>query len=265
VKSFIAKLFEREVEDGVDPDEVVARGAVIQAGIISGAIREVVLLDVTPLSLGLETIGGLMNVVIPRNTTIPCRAGEMFTNAVSGQAAMKIRVLQGERELARDNWELGEVEVPFGSEAKGQARVGVQFALDANGLLEILARDTKTGEDRILRIESAAIDVADVKVEQMVSDSVEHAFSDLNARIFHESKLKAEEMLEALEMAMGLIGGELEGQNLEEVRNCEREVRRLLKSSEEDGAALKAAVVQLDQATEELAALLVTQAIGEES
>ena len=164
--------------------EAIALGATIQAGMLSGAMKQMVLLDITPLSLGIETLGGLMNVLIPRNTTIPCKAGEMFTNAVAGQKAMRIRVLQGEREMARDNWELGQVDVPFAPAPKGQARIGVQFRLDENGILEVLARDVATGVDQVLVIEHSAVDVSDAKVEQMVSESVEHAFSDMAQRVF---------------------------------------------------------------------------------
>lgn len=261
VKSRVEEVFGREAAEGVDPDETVALGAAIQAGIISGAVREVVLLDVTPLSLGIETVGGLMNVLIPRNTTIPCKAGELFTNAIAGQSAMKIRILQGERELAQDNWELGEVEVPFVAAAKGQARVGVQFALDASGLLEVLARDTATGKDTVLTIESAAVDVADARVEEMVSESVDHAFEDMSARVFVEAKLKAEELLSALGPALVEVGEVLLPEDLATVQEAEKAVRRELDSEEQSGAQLKAAVEALDQATEALAAQIVERAM----
>ena len=114
------EIFGRTPNLSQNPDEAVALGATIQAGILSGAVQHVVLLDVTPLSLGIETFGGLMNVIIPRNTTIPCKAGEMFTNAVAGQGAMLIHVLQGEREMARDNWELGRFELDFSPRPKAR-------------------------------------------------------------------------------------------------------------------------------------------------
>lgn len=261
VRLRVEAIFGQEVVAGVDPDETVGLGAAIQAGIISGAVREVVLLDVTPLSLGIETVGGLMNVLISRNTTIPCKAGEMFTNAVAGQSSMKIRVLQGERELAKDNWELGMVEVPFEAAAKGQARVGVQFSLDASGLLEILTRDTGSGKDTILTIESAAVDVADSQVEQMVSESVDHAFSDMSARVFVEAKLKAEELLGALGVALQEVGGVLSEEDLATVHQAEVAVRKELSSEAQSGALLKAAVEKLDDATEQLAALVVERAM----
>ena len=109
VRRIVAEIFRREPNTSQNPDEAVAIGATIQAGILSGAVRDVVLLDVTPLSLGIETFGGLMNVIIPRNSTIPIKAGEMFTTAVNQQRSMSIKVLQGEREMARDNWPLGTI------------------------------------------------------------------------------------------------------------------------------------------------------------
>ena len=175
VRSFVTELFEREANTTQHPDETVAMGAVIQGGILTGALQNMVLLDVTPLSLGIESFGGLMNVIIPRNSSIPAKAGEMFTNAVAGQSAMLVRVLQGEREMARDNWELGKIQVPFEPGPKGTARIGVQFQIDANGILEVLARDTKSGCDKVLEIQSAAVDVDDRRVEEMISQSVEHA------------------------------------------------------------------------------------------
>src|SRR5689334_6478510 len=152
-----------------------------------------VLLDVTPLSLGIETFGGLMNVIIPRNSTIPIKAGEMFTTAVNQQRAMKIMVLQGEREMAADNWKLGEFEIVFEPAPKGVARVGVQFAIDANGILEVLARDTRSGLEKRLSLDSA-VDVSDEAVETMIADSLEHAFDDMSERVWTETRLKAEEM-----------------------------------------------------------------------
>src|SRR5204862_1003586 len=142
-----------------NPDEAVALGAAIQAEILSGGFRQVLLLDVTPLSLGLETFGGLMNVIIPRNSTIPVKAGELFTTAVDQQRSMLIHVLQGERERARDNWSLGRFTIDFEPAPKGIARVGVQFEIDANGILHVLARDVRRGLEKVVEMKSA-VDVA---------------------------------------------------------------------------------------------------------
>jgi molecular chaperone DnaK len=224
-------------------------------------MKHMVLLDVTPLSLGIETLGGLMNVLIPRNTTIPCKAGEMFTNAVHEQKAMRVRVLQGEREMARDNWELGSVDVPFEPAAKGQARIGVQFRIDENGILEVLARDVKSGIDQVLTIHSSAVDVSDESVEKMVEESVEHAFSDMAERVFTEAKLKAEELLPAVEQALELGRQWLSEEEINAIEISSAEVRQALLQKEPN--SLKAAVQRLDDVTEALAAKIVQLAMDE--
>lgn len=259
VRRAVAELFGKEPDISQHPDEAIALGATIQAGVMAGALSRMVLLDVTPLSLGIETFGGLMNVLIPRNTTIPCKAGEMFTNAADGQASMKVRVLQGEREMARDNWELGKFEVAFEPSPKGRARVGVQFRIDENGLLEVLARDVSTGVDTVVRIESAAVDVDDAAVEAMVSESVEHAFEDMAERIFTEARLKAEELLPAVQMVLSQ-GLATEEESIE-IGRAAAAVRDALEKKAAN--PLKAAVQQLDSATEALAARLVEKAMDE--
>tara|TARA_B100000927_G_scaffold63899_5_gene50252 strand:+ start:13499 stop:15298 length:1800 start_codon:yes stop_codon:yes gene_type:complete len=242
------------------PDEAVALGAAIQAGILCGRVREVLLVDVTPLSLGIETFGGLMNVIIPRNSTIPAKAGEMFTNAVTNQKNFAIRVLQGEREMARDNWLLGEIEIPFKPGPKGSARVGVQFKIDQNGILEVLSRNTETGKDHILEIKSSAVDVDDNSVEQMVSESIDHAFDDMNERIWTEARMKSEELLPAVESGLELVGSKLSENELTEIHKASTLVKGILTSDLKDAAALKQANHTLDEATQNLAALLVEAA-----
>jgi molecular chaperone DnaK len=212
----------------------------------------VTLLDVTPLSLGIETFGGLMNVIIPRNSTIPIKAGEMFTNAVTNQSGMRISVLQGEREMANDNWKLGEFTVNFPPLPKGQARVGVQFEIDVNGILHVLARDTATGQDSSLALTSA-IDVSDEAIEKMLADSLEHAFEDMDDRQFAEARLKAEEMLPAVETALASV--EIEPGELEAIRSAEASVRHALEKRSLQ--KLKSSLAKLDDATQSLAARLM--------
>lgn len=263
VRRIAQEIFEREPNISQNPDEAIAKGAVIQAGILGGTLRKVVLLDVTPLSLGIETFGGLMNIIIPRNTTLPCKAGEMFTNAVANQQSMLIRVLQGERELARDNWELGRVEVPFPPGAKGSARVGVQFSIDANGILEVLTRDTATQKDTILTIQNTAVDVSDDKVEAMISESVEHAFEDMNERVWTEARLKAEELLPAVNEALEQLGDQVPAEERAAILAASDRVRSLLSSDLHDARALKEANATLDDATQSLAVLLIDLAMEE--
>ena len=259
VRAAAEACFQRTADVSQHPDEAIALGATIQAGVMSGAMKKLVLLDVTPLSLGIETLGGLMNVLIPRNTTIPCKAGEMFTNAATGQTAMMLRVLQGERELACDNWELGRVEIAFAPMPKGQARIGVQFRIDENGILEVLARDVKSGRDRILQIQHAAVNVSDESVEKMVRDSVEFAFADMAERVWTEARLKADELLPAVDAALEVGAQWLSEEERERILRAATRVREVMPSKQAN--ALKVAVQELDKATESLAAKIVEQAM----
>ncbi len=258
VRELVRAIFHREPNVSQNPDEAVALGATIQAGILSGAVQNVVLLDVTPLSLGIETFGGLMNVIIPRNSTIPIKAGELFTNAVAGQESMLIKVLQGERELARDNWALGDFTLDFERAPKGQARVGVQFEIDANGILHVLARDTKTGAEKTVKMTSA-VDVSDEAVEKMLEDSLEHAFEDLSDRIFVEAKLKSDELLPAVRQALSQLGAELDASELALIAQRVAEVESALAAGA--GQPLKRANTALDEATQRLATLLIERAM----
>jgi molecular chaperone DnaK len=258
IRQMVAEIFGREPNTSQNPDEAVALGATIQGGILSGAVQNVVLLDVTPLSLGIETFGGLMNVIIPRNSTIPLKRGELFTNAVSGQREMLIRVLQGERELAKDNWELGKFALEFEPAPKGHARVGVQFEIDADGILRVLARDTKTGAEKVVPMTSA-VDVSDEAVEQMLADSLEHAFEDMNDRVFAEAKLKADEMLPAVRQALAQVGADLAEEDRARIAGWVDEVGAAL--AEGGAPRMKKAVAGLDAATQGLAAMLVERAM----
>ena len=260
VRALVAEIFGQEPDTSQNPDEAVALGATIQAGILSGAVRDVVLLDVTPLSLGIETFGGLANVIIPRNTTIPAKAGEMFTNPVAGQRAMGIHVIQGERERAADNWTLGRFDLDFTPGPRGSARVGVQFEIDADGILHVLARDTKTGQEKIVEVRSA-VDVSDEKVEAMVAESVEHAFDDYHARLLVETRLKSGEMLPAVRHALELAGDRLLTDERHRIAALAADVETAMAG--EDLDRLKAANAALDAGTQELATLLIEQAMDE--
>ena len=260
VRQFVAEVFQRLPNIPQNPDEAVAVGATIQAGILSGQIQNVVLLDVTPLSLGIETFGGLMNVLIPRNSTIPCKAGEMFTNAVTNQTAMQIVVLQGERELAKDNWELGRFELEFEPVSKGLARVGVQFEIDSNGILHVLARDIQTGREKVVDLHSA-VDVADEAVEKMIAESLDHAFDDMSERLWTETVLKSNELLPAVRSALTLVGDQIEPDEQRKINALVLQVETALKSH--DQRRLKQANSDLDEGTQQLATLLIDRAMAE--
>jgi molecular chaperone DnaK len=258
VRALVKEIFGREPNTSADPDEAVALGATIQAGILEGGVRNMVLLDVTPLSLGIETFGGLMNIIIPRNTTIPTKAGELFTTAVDNQKSMKIQVLQGERELARDNWSLGLFELEFEPAPKGVPRVGVQFEIDANGILSVLARDVKTGHQKIVQLKSA-VDVRDEDVEKMVAESVEYAFDDFAQRQWIETKRKSGDMLTATRKALAQVGALIVPEEVKEIEALMAAVEKALESESLD--QLKAANAALDKGTLPLADLVMDLAL----
>ena len=253
-----------ELNTTQNPDEAVALGAAIQAEILAGGFKSLLLLDVTPLSLGLETFGGLMNVIIPRNSTIPIKAGELFTTAVDHQKDMLIHVLQGERERARDNWSLGKFTLEFERAPRGVARVGVQFEIDANGILHVLARDTRTGKEMVVEMKSA-VDVDDAAVQQMVEESVEHAFEDLGARRWIEGRLKAQALIAATHKGLAECAAELEPAYHSEIKAALGRLEEAARPEEPANLAaqlneLQAASSALDQATGPLAELMIDKA-----
>ena len=249
-----------ELNTSQNPDEAVALGATIQADILSGGFKNVLLLDVTPLSLGIETFGGLMNVIIPRNSTIPLKAGEMFTTAVDHQRSMLIHVLQGERERAKDNWSLGRFTLEFERAPKGVPRVGVQFEIDANGILHVLARDTKTGQQKVVEMKSA-VDVDDAAVQKMVEESVEHAFEDMAARQWVEAKLRAQETATATRKGLAAHRSELDDATLKALEGALLRVEKLIAAENGNAKELKTAHAELDAATKPLADLMMDKAM----
>lgn len=249
------------------PDESVALGAAIQGAILAGDLTKVLLLDVTPLSLGIETFGGLMNVIIPRNSTIPVKAGETFTTAVDRQREMLIHLLQGEREKAKDNWSLGKFAIEFDEAPRGVPRVGVQFEIDANGVLQVLARDIRTGKEKTQKVQSA-VDVDDAKVQQMVEESVHFALEDLDERRWIESCLKAKEIIQATAQALQNCGEELEESERRKIQQALQAVRQMLQSEESkksagDWKALQKQAQILDERTRRLAEIQMQKAMEE--
>jgi molecular chaperone DnaK len=214
--------------------------------------------------LGIETFGGLMNVIIPRNSTIPVKAGEMFTTAVDNQRNMLIHVLQGERERAADNWSLGRFTLDFEPAPRGVPRVGVQFEIDANGILHVLARDTKTGKEKIVEMKSA-VDVDDDDVQKMVEESVEHAFEDLAARRWVEARLKAGQIVSATRKALADCATEIEPAYRIQIEaaliSAESAMIENSQTKTGDIKALQSACAALDEITKPLAEVLMNRAM----
>jgi molecular chaperone DnaK len=256
-----------ELNTSQNPDEAIVLGAAIQAGILSGDLSGMLLLDVTPLSLGIETFGGLMNVIIPRNTTIPVKRGEAFTTVADYQKEVLIHVLQGEREKASDNWSLGRFTLEFEPQPKGVAKVGVQFEIDADGILHVLARDIKTGNEKLVEMASA-VEVDDAEVQQMIEESVEHAFDDIEERRWIEAKLRAEQTAAATRKGLESFGGELEDDQRGAIESALAAVESRVAQPEggdtvTDAASLKEANGKLDAATQPLAELMMDRVMAE--
>jgi len=237
---------EKELHRGVNPDEVVAIGAALQAGVLAGAVESIVLLDVTPLSLGVETLGGVMTVLIPRNTTIPTRRTETFSTASDGQTAVEIHVLQGERPMADDNISLGRFRLDGIPPApRGVPQIDVTFDIDANGILSVSARDKGTGREQKVTI-TASTNLSQADVERMTAEAREHAEEDRLHREVVEARNLADHTLYMAERGLGELGAQLGYQERQEIVDLMGRVRQAMQGN--DPAAIRAAVQALQQA-----------------
>lgn len=202
VRQRVQELFGKAPHCEINPDEVVALGAAIQADILSGGTTDMLLLDVTPLSLGIETMGGVMSSLIRRNTTIPASAKEMFTTYVDGQTGVDIHILQGERELAKDNRSLAKFRLKVPPLPAGVPRIEVTFLIDANGILSVTASDMRTGQSQSIEVKPS-YGLSDHEVEQMIEDSFKFAAEDVNARKLIETRLEAGALITTTEKSLG--------------------------------------------------------------
>lgn len=230
VQEKVTKFFGKEPHKGVNPDEVVALGAAVQAGVLGGDVKDMVLLDVTPLSLGVETRGGVMTVMIPRNTTIPTEKAEIYSTAEDNQTKVEIHVLQGERAEARDNRTLGRFHLEgIAAGRSGEPKIKVSFDIDANGILSVTARDEATGTDQKITITSSS-GLSEEEIEKMVTDAEANADADKARREAVENRNKAESMANSVERALGEMKDKLPEETVSEL---EGKIVELRKSVEE--------------------------------
>jgi molecular chaperone DnaK len=244
----------KEPNQSVNPDEVVAVGAAIQAGVLSGEVQDVVLLDVTPLSLGVETLGGVMTKLIERNTTIPVRRSETFSTAEDNQSAVDIHVLQGERELARDNRTLGHFRLEGIAPApRGMPQIDVSFDIDANGILTVTARDKTTGKEQSITI-SGSTQLSKEDIDRMVADAQRHAAEDRQQREAVEARNQADTVAYQVERQLHDLGDRAPMHERARAENLIQEIRQLVKDQSTDMARLRQLVSDLQQLTAGLAA-----------
>mgnify|MGYP005850104407 FL=1 len=237
---------EKEIHRGVNPDEVVAVGAALQAGVLTGAVKSIVLLDVTPLSLGVETLGGIMTTLIPRNTTIPTRKTETFSTAEDGQTAVDIHVLQGERPLAADNMPLGRFRLDGIPPApRGVPQIEVTFDIDANGILNVSARDKMTGREQTITI-TATTNLTEADINRMVEEAREHAASDRRRREVAEARNVADQAIYASERNVRELGAQVTPEERQSIEGLVARVRQAMEGN--DPAAIRSAVDELRQA-----------------
>jgi molecular chaperone DnaK len=209
VQETVKQLFGKEPHKGVNPDEVVAAGAAIQAGVLQGDVKDVLLLDVTPLSLGIETLGGVFTRLIDRNTTIPTKKSQVFSTAEDSQGAVTIRVFQGEREMAADNKMLGQFDlVGIPPAPRGVPQIEVTFDIDANGIVNVSAKDKGTGKEQQIRIQASG-GLSDAEIQKMVKDAEAHADEDKQRRKLVEAKNQAEALIHSTEKALAEHGGKV--------------------------------------------------------
>jgi molecular chaperone DnaK len=258
VQELVRQYFGKEPHKGVNPDEVVAVGAAIQAGILSGEVKDVLLLDVTPLSLGIETLGGVMTRLIERNTTIPTKKSEVFSTASDSQTSVEIHVLQGEREMAGDNRTLGKFHlVGIPPAPRGVPQIEVTFDIDANGILNVSAKDRATGKAQAITI-TASSGLAKNEVENMVKDAEAHSAEDKKKREVIDLRNQADNLAYSVEKMLGENRGKVSESDAKSVEDAIAEARKAAQGN--DGAEIKAAMDRLTKASHKLAEELYRQA-----
>jgi molecular chaperone DnaK len=253
----VKQLFGKEPHKGVNPDEVVAVGAAIQAGVLQGDVKDVLLLDVTPLSLGIETLGGVFTRIIDRNTTIPTKKSQVFSTAEDNQNAVTIRVFQGEREMAADNKMLGQFDlVGIPPAPRGVPQIEVTFDIDANGIVNVQAKDKATGKEQQIRIQASG-GLSEADIEKMVKDAESHAEEDKKRKAAVEAKNHAEALVHSTEKALAEHGSKVGDAERRAIENAIADLKEALKG--DDASAIQAKTNTLAQASMKLGEAMYKQ------
>ncbi len=261
VQQKVKEIFGKEPHKGVNPDEVVAIGAAIQGGVLQGDVKDVLLLDVTPLSLGIETLGGVTTKLIEKNTTVPTKKSQIFSTAADNQPAVSIHVIQGEREMAADNKTIGRFELADIPPApRGVPQIEVSFDLDANGILSVSAKDLGTSKEQSIRI-TASSGLTKDEIERMTKDAELHAEEDKRRKELVETRNSADAMIHATEKSLKDLGDKVDAATKGTVEKEIAHVKQVKDS--DDVEAIKAAVEALTQASHKLAELMYQQAAKE--
>ena len=260
VQEAVKQLFGREPHKGVNPDEVVAMGAAIQAGVLQGDVKDVLLLDVTPLSLGIETLGGVFTRLIDRNTTIPTKKSQVFSTAEDGQTAVTIRVFQGEREMAADNKVLGQFDlVGIPPAPRGVPQIEVTFDIDANGIVNVSAKDKGTGKEQQIRIQASG-GLSEADIQKMVKDAEAHAVDDKKRRALAEAKNQADALVHTTEKSLKEYGEKVSAGDRTAIENALSDLKEAAKG--EDVAAIQAKTQTLAQVSMKLGEAMYAQKPG---
>jgi molecular chaperone DnaK len=258
VQQAVKEFFGKEPHKGVNPDEVVAVGAAIQAGVLVGEVKDVVLLDVTPLCLGIETLGGVMTRLIERNTTIPTRKSEIFTTAADSQTSVEIHVLQGEREMARDNRTLGKFHlVGILSAPRGVPQIEVTFDIDANGIVNVSAKDMATGKEQAITI-TASSGLSKDDIDKMVKDAERHGEEDKQRRADIETRNHADTLVYNTEKMLNENREKIPVSDIKPIEDALAEAKEALKT--EDMGKIRSAMETLTKASHRLAEVMYKQA-----
>src|SRR5689334_4052633 len=232
IQEVVKQFFGKEPHKGVNPDEVVAIGAAIQAGVLQGDVKDVLLLDVTPLSLGIETLGGVFTRIIDRNTTIPTKKSQVFSTAEDNQNAVTIRVFQGEREMAADNKLLGQFDLMGIAPApRGVPQIEVTFDIDANGIVNVSAKDKATGKEQRIQIQASG-GLSEADIDRMIKEAEAHAVEDKKRKEAVEAKNTAEALLHSAEKTVVEHGSKLSDTDRRAVENAMSDLREALKGDD---------------------------------